>query len=538
LKHLPNYVTRAQGELGGGAVAEAANGWHSHPIVPSQKRTRASADVDLSHAASAPPPPPAKPSSPYARTVGSYVAPARAAAAAPEPEAVQGPDGNFNAQTLQTIVKAAVSKALQARASQQKQQEQAGTAVAGQSNIVWATAVPVTSNSPKSIRISAASVADAASAQTAAPVAAASDFATAGNGGASVSPAASVALVKHMAQNFESTRQEVRTAEHQEQQQAAVSDDNGGEAGNLRRERSALLNDEATAKPRDRLMEDTEAQQISELKNQVKKMKEQQRVQRLKRQVDRLKRHLRSKGYHYNRFGVPTHSLASADGAAGADTEVDTGDTGDAGQEGDDAEEGGDGDQSAQAKEETPKLPEYRKMRVCNGLGCSTQVVPQAAPPHVITHDSIKQQLEGKSLMDSLFPDPNTWESEVHLNAKGQIRADHDDPHGHLMPHNKYQHAEYPDNEGGDAHIGRSAKDTRPGLSNQLGSHLFSDAIVSAAPGFNAGTGRHTRAQEGLDWERNWETHRESKRGRVPSTARFPRNGHRVGDKIIVGDAR
>ena len=32
--------------------------------------------------------------------------------------------------------------------------------------------------------------------------------------------------------------------------------------------------------------------------------------------------------------------------------------------------------------------------------------------------------------MDTLFPDPHTWEPEVHLNAKGQIRADHDDPNG------------------------------------------------------------------------------------------------------------
>jgi len=34
---------------------------------------------------------------------------------------------------------------------------------------------------------------------------------------------------------------------------------------------------------------------------------------------------------------------------------------------------------------------------------------------------------------------------QVTLNKKGQIRAHHDDPHAHLMPHNKYQNAEYPD---------------------------------------------------------------------------------------------
>ena len=107
---------------------------------------------------------------------------------------------------------------------------------------------------------------------------------------------------------------------------------------------------------------------------------------------------------------------------------------------------------------------------------------------------------------------------------------------GHLMPHNKYQHAEYPEDEGGDEHIRRRPQDVRPGLSNQLGSHLFRDTIVKAAPGFNAGTGRHIRAQEGLDWERNWETHRESKTGRVPKSKRFPRNGHQV--RRALGCAR
>jgi len=44
-----------------------------------------------------------------------------------------------------------------------------------------------------------------------------------------------------------------------------------------------------------------------------------------------------------------------------------------------------------------------------------------------------------------LGPWKHTWDSEVSLNKKGQIRAHHDDPHGHLMPHNRFQTAEYPD---------------------------------------------------------------------------------------------
>jgi len=382
------------------------------------------------------------------------VAPPAAAPAAEAVAAREGLDGNVNAQTLQSIVEAAVAKALKARKAQEKQDhahkqhvhaEDAPTAtpVAGQTKIVWATAVPVTSTRPKSIRMSASSEVGVASAPTVAPTPA-SDFAAsdadkASAGGASESDA--VALVKQLAQTFESTRQAVHKAEQQQQRLAAGSDGNGGDAASLRRQRSALLDEEAIAKPRDRLLEDTEAVQISKLKNEVKKMKEQQRVQRLKRQVERLKSNLRSRGYHYHNK-ASTHSLASTNSDASEESSADTDasdeaghDSGVEGDVGGDAEEGADvkskeEDAEVKGTEETGKLPEYRTMRVCDGLGCSTQVVPQAGPPHVVTEESIKQELEGKSLMDTLFPDPNTWESEVHLNAKGQIRADHDDPHG------------------------------------------------------------------------------------------------------------
>ena len=38
------------------------------------------------------------------------------------------------------------------------------------------------------------------------------------------------------------------------------------------------------------------------------------------------------------------------------------------------------------------------------------------------------------NLQDLIFPWEHTWDSEVSLNDKGQIRAHHDDPHAHLMP--------------------------------------------------------------------------------------------------------
>jgi len=51
------------------------------------------------------------------------------------------------------------------------------------------------------------------------------------------------------------------------------------------------------------------------------------------------------------------------------------------------------------------------------------------------------------------------------------------------------------------------------GITNSLARTLFADNIVKAAPGFNAGMGRHVRAQEYADYMRNWETSRPSKTG-------------------------
>jgi hypothetical protein len=56
---------------------------------------------------------------------------------------------------------------------------------------------------------------------------------------------------------------------------------------------------------------------------------------------------------------------------------------------------------------------------------------------------------------------------QVHLDDQGRIRADHDDPHGHLMPHNEYQNAVYPD---GSDHVRRCA----PRRVSQL---LFSQSV-------------------------------------------------------------
>ena len=164
--------------------------------------------------------------------------------------------------------------------------------------------------------------------------------------------------------------------------------------------------------------------------------------------------------------------------------------------------------------------PEKKRMWVCDGLGCGWKDLSPVAPksrgwgwtwrPPSAAEGKKEALTDGASLFDLIFPWEHTWDSEVSLNAKGQIRAHHDDPHQHLMPHNKYQNAEYPD---GVEHV-RTDGQTAPGVTNQVATHLFADNIVTAAPGFNAGTGRHTRAQQAVDWERNWEGRRESKLGR------------------------
>jgi hypothetical protein len=174
------------------------------------------------------------------------------------------------------------------------------------------------------------------------------------------------------------------------------------------------------------------------------------------------------------------------------------------------AEAHGDEDGDEDDEEQHEHVP--KAVRVCDGMGCRKVVVPEHhwRKPK-ITKQQWAQQVfsEGGDLSAIAFPGKNTFEPEVHLNARGEIRADHDDPTGHLMPHNKYENAEYPD---GIMHR-RGADKAVPGITNSLARTLFADNIVKAAPGFNAGMGRHVRAQEYADYMRNWETSRPSKTG-------------------------
>ncbi|KAJ1493187.1 hypothetical protein T484DRAFT_1879560 [Baffinella frigidus] len=161
--------------------------------------------------------------------------------------------------------------------------------------------------------------------------------------------------------------------------------------------------------------------------------------------------------------------------------------------------------------EGTPAVKRPEQVRVCDGFGCHLSPLPQAeAAKPESEGDYVHQALDGDGAMNTLFPGglSAVWEPEVHMSKTGEIRADHGDPNGVLYPRNKYQNAAYPDG----SHERDAQGTSSPGLTDDIvGRHLFRDNIVSAAPGFNAGLGRHVRAQQYSDWMRNWETHRPTK---------------------------
>lgn len=166
-------------------------------------------------------------------------------------------------------------------------------------------------------------------------------------------------------------------------------------------------------------------------------------------------------------------------------------------------EEVKEGEKKAQEAAERGDKKFRREIKVCDGMGCKMVHVaaPQAPEPKSTTEYAKEPFNNDGSLWSLVFPWEHSLDAEVHLNDKGEIRADHDDPNGKLMPHNRFQNARYPDGE-----HGRNEDEKRPGITNSVASHLFSDNIVTAAPGFNAGLGRHVRAQQYADWHRNWES--------------------------------
>jgi len=314
-----------------------------------------------------------------------------------------------------------------------------------------------------------------------------------------------------------------------------------------------------------------EGAEIRALQKEVAKMKEQAEVHKLRRQVEKLKKSLLSKeqgegadagadeeGKEEDKESKEADEGNEDEGKEEEDEE-DTKDAEDGDNDEEKEEEKDDDDEKEEednakdkkseeddkekdSKEDTEEAEEDEqqkasekefeefakeksaapaRLKVCDAMGCHYQdVFPASSPPAPLTVKEMKEAAfkgsDGGDPWSLLFPWDNAFKSEVHLNEKGEIRADHDDPNGKLMPHNKRQNAWYPDEETENRDgklFERSDEEKRPGITNSVATHLFADNIVQAAPGFNAGLGRHVRAQQYQDYLRNWETERTNDKG-------------------------
>ena len=267
LKHLPDYVVRAQRELGGGAVASVANGWHSHPVRPPRGQSRgrdahrhapaapaalkpqAAAIVSSASAhTTAPRPSPVEPASGAGtRSSADAQSPPEMVqtAAEPQPEADEAP-----AQTTAASTTRGADTSLGAGRAGGGARADA----AAQPTLVWAKAVPIVGNDAAHVpadTYEAAHVSADTHASTT-PVAAAVDFASTGARASASTPArtrarpsaATVAMVKRMAQNYEASAVRLRQARSASQQAGGGGKVRVGgedEVAALRRERISLV---------------------------------------------------------------------------------------------------------------------------------------------------------------------------------------------------------------------------------------------------------------------------------------------------------
>jgi len=260
-----------------------------------------------------------------------------------------------------------------------------------------------------------------------------------------------------------------------------------------------------------------EKAEVAKLKAEVLKLKEQARVSQLKRQISRLRKKLQPPGQKQLRLQPVSQTSAPDMPLWGEDGDESSAESSA------ESEEGGEGAEGAGDEENTvvrelegePAAAAAKKremVRVCDSvLGCRLEPLHRdRGEARKSTQEYVRSALDDEGEMArTMFPGglAAVWEPEVHMSRKGEIRADHGDPRGVLFPRNKYQDAEYPDGTHERAAQGTDV----PGLTDALGRHLFRDNIVKAVPGFNAGLGRHVRAQQFSDWQRNWETHRPTK---------------------------
>ena len=261
LKHLPDYVVRAERELGGGAVASVANGWHSHPVLPLRGQSRGRD----AHAATLKPQAAAIVSSASAHTTAPRPSPV-------EPASGAGTGGSAEAQSSPEMVQTAAEA--QPAADEAPAQTTAASTTGGadmslgagrarggaradaaaQPTLVWAKAVPIVSNDAAHVPADAyeAAQVSAHTHTSTTPVAAAVDFASTGARASASTPArtrarpsaATVAMVKRMAQNYEASAVRLRQARSASQQAGGGGKVRVGgedEVAALRRERISLV---------------------------------------------------------------------------------------------------------------------------------------------------------------------------------------------------------------------------------------------------------------------------------------------------------
>lgn len=294
--------------------------------------------------------------------------------------------------------------------------------------------------------------------------------------------------VRRMSEEFEEKRREARERREREQQR---------------------LDDQVTR--------EREQLEIAKLRKQVKHMRERERIRKLRLSIAGLRHQLAvvprparreekksSEGKVYYANGAVKMSQLTRPGDQGMvkDERRREAKEGESQAEEDPAEDAIEDSGEGEEKEEEPEKadkkvaekPVQRTVIVCDGVGCNKVVMPEASEPakrpgdlsRARTRKEIRSALEGgdESGTGWLLPWDSAFEPEVHLNDKGEIRADHDDPHGVLAPHQKFQNAVYrPSGKhpGGDDHA-RKGSEERKGITNRVGKHLFQDNVRTRLP--------------------------------------------------------
>jgi hypothetical protein len=181
----------------------------------------------------------------------------------------------------------------------------------------------------------------------------------------------------------------------------------------------------------------SEKEQVAELRKQLRTLQERLRLRQLRLQI------LKEEEEVHARSGW-SQSLKEQDGGKPSS--------------GDSANKSGKkrGKKANKGKDKDKDKDKDKKkqVRVCNPLGChlvdlDPQPSVQDEPPEFSPPRNksaikgwVEETLDSSDIWNDVLPWGSwseAWESEVALDKNGTISAAHDDPNGHLTPHNHYQ---------------------------------------------------------------------------------------------------